>query len=58
MCLNVVNTVHKVHRNPKPIRDGKKGGGGTEVGQRKSMYLARMTPALRWAAMRSILMFH
>ena len=49
------------------IRDGEKGGGGgKEVwrwGEREIIYYrytvtARMTFALRWAAMRAILMFH
>ena len=51
------------------IRDGKKGGGeegGKERGggRRGRLYTyrytvtTRMTPALRWAAMRAILMFH
>ena len=45
------------------IRDGEKGGkGGMEVGE-KGVYnyrytvTTRMIPALRWAAMRAILMF-
>ena len=46
------------------IRDGEKGGGGMEVGGRGRLYTyrytvtTRMTFALRWAAMRAILMFH
>ena len=44
------------------IRDGEKGG--MEVGgEREIMYYrytvtTRMTPALRWAAMRAVLMLH
>ena len=49
------------------IRDGEKGEGGIEVGEegeREKLYTyhytvtTRMTSALRWAAMRAILMFH
>ena len=48
------------------IRDGEKGGreGGVEVGEEGDCYnyrytvTTRMTPALRWAVMRAILMFH
>ena len=49
------------------IRDGERGGGGIEVegvgvGGRLYTYrytvTTRMTSALRWAAMRAILMFH
>ena len=45
------------------IRDGEKGGGGMEVGRRGRLYTyrytvtTRMTSALRWAAMRAILIF-
>ena len=45
------------------IRDGKKGrGGGMEVGEERDYIpivtvITRMIPALRWAAMRAILMF-
>ena len=45
------------------IRDGEKGEGGTEVGEEGDYYTyrytvtTRMTPALRWAMMRAILMF-
>ena len=48
------------------IRDGDMGEGGMERGgwERGGLYTyrytvtTRMTPALRWAAMRAILMFH
>ena len=46
------------------IRDGDwKGGGGMEVGGEvdytyRYIVTTRMTPALRWAAMRAILMLH
>ena len=47
------------------IRDGEKGGGGvTEVGGRgrlstyRDSVTTRMTSALRWAAMRAMLLFH
>ena len=45
----------------KLIRDGEKGV--RRWGEREIIYLSlhcltRMTPALRWAAMRAILMFH
>ena len=45
------------------IRDGEKGEGGMEVGEIGRLYTyrytvtSRMTFALRWAAMRAILMF-
>ena len=55
-----------VHRNLKLIRDGENGvGGGGERGGnegggrgRRHTVTTRMTPALRLAAMRAILMFH
>ena len=46
------------------IRDGEKGEAGMEVWEEGDCYTyrytvtTRMTPALRWAAMRAILMFH
>ena len=47
------------------IRDGEKGGKGVgRWGKREIIYTyrysvtTRMTPALRWAAARAILMFH
>ena len=46
------------------IRDGEKEGRGYGGGGRGRLYTyrytvtTRMTPALRWAAMRAILMFH
>ena len=49
------------------IRDGEKGGGGRGYGDggrgrlytyRYAAVTTRMTSALRWAAMRAILMFH
>ena len=44
------------------IRDGEKGEGGMEVGEREIIYLSlhchhQNKSALRWAAMRAILMF-
>ena len=44
------------------IRDGEKGGRGMEAGGEgdytyRYTVTTRMTPALRWAAMRAILMF-
>ena len=45
------------------IRDGEEGEGGTEVGRRGRLYTyrytvtTRMILALRWAAVRAILMF-
>ena len=59
-----VNMVLNVHRNHKLIRDGEKGGTGYGGGGRGKLYTYRytvttgMTSALRWAAMRAILMFH
>ena len=55
--------VLNVHRNHKAYRDGEKGGeGGMEVGGEEdyipiATVTTRMTFALRWAAMRAILMF-
>ena len=45
------------------IRDGEKGEGSMEVGEEGDCYTyrytvtTRITPALRWAVMRAILMF-
>ena len=56
-CLTSTETV-------RLIRDGEKGGGGMEVGRERddipiaTLSPTRMTPALRWAAMRAVLMFH
>ena len=53
--------VLNVHRN---VRDGEMGGKGYGSGGRGILYTYRYTvttkmiPALRWAAMRAILMFH
>ena len=61
-----VNMVFNVHRNHKAYQLGR-GEGGMEVGrgrasEREIIHIAtvttRMIPALRWAAMRAILMFH
>ena len=56
--------VLNVHRNRMAYYGRGEGGkGGTEVGERGRLYTyrytvtTRMTPALRWAAMRAILMF-
>ena len=56
--------VLNVHRNHKAIRDGEKGG-GVGGGRRGRLHTYRYTvttrmipAALRWAAMRAILMFH
>ena len=56
--------VLNVHRNHKAYL-GRGGGGGGVVGEgRRRLYTYRyivttgMTSALRWAAMRAILMFH
>ena len=55
--------VLNVHRN-LIIRDGEKGGREYTGGGRWILYsypytvTTRMTSALRWAAMRAILMFH
>ena len=55
--------VLKVHRTIKLIRDGEKGGRGYGGAGRGRVYTyrytvtTRMTSALRWAAMRAILMF-
>ena len=57
MVLNVQETA-------RLIKDVEKGEGVTEVGEEGDYYTyrytvtTRMTPALRWAAMRTILMFH
>ena len=58
--------VLNVHNSVRLIRDGGwgGGGGGMEVGERGRLYTCRytvttrMAVALRWAAMRAILMFH
>ena len=56
--------VLNVHRNREAYWGWGKGGeGGLEVGEKEIIYLSytfttRMTPALRWAVMRAILMFH
>ena len=62
--------VLNIHRNHKAynIRDGEKvwgGGGGMEVGEEgdyiytyRYTVTTRMTLALKWEAMRAILMFH
>ena len=48
----------------KLIRDGEKGGGDMELGREGDLYTyrysvtTRMTSALRWAAMRAILMIY
>ena len=56
-----------VHINNKAYwrrEEREKGGGGYGGGGRGRLYIyrytvtTRMTPALRWAAMRAILMFH
>ena len=55
-----VNMVLNVHRNLKAYG----GGGGMEVGEEgdyipiATLSPPEMTPALRWAAMRAVLMFH
>ena len=59
MVLNVLST-----ETITLIRDGEKGGGGCGGGGRGRLYIyrytvtTRMTPALRWAAMRTVLTFH
>ena len=64
-----VNMVLNIHRNRKvSLGTGRRGEGGMEVGggggggERLYTYrytvTTRMTSALRWAAMRAILMFH
>ena len=60
-----VNMVLKTPTEPiRLIRGGENGGGGMEVGGRGRLHTyrytvtTRMTPALRWAAMRAISMFH
>ena len=55
--------VLNVHRNHRLIRDGEKGvgRGGWGAGRLytyRYTVTTRVTPALRWAAMRGILMFH
>ena len=65
-CICDVNMVPNVHRNRKAYLgrgEGGGGGGGTEVGGGgdyiyRYTVTIRMTPALRWAVMRGILMFH
>ena len=58
--------VLSVHRNYKAYKGrGERGGGGMKVGEEgdynytyRYTITTRMTPALRWAAMRAIFMFH
>ena len=56
--------VFNIHRNIRLIRDGEKGDGFMDVGEEGDCYtylyivITSMTPALRWAVMRAILMFH
>ena len=60
----MVEVLLYVHGNRRLIRDGEMVEGGMEVGGRGRLYTyrytvtTRMTPALRWSAMRAILMFH
>ena len=50
--------VLNVHRNGEAYEGWGEGGkGGMEVGEEGDDYTT-MTPALRWAVMRAILMFH
>ena len=64
--VKYVNMVLNVHRHHKVYQGrGKVGEGGMEVGeegdyipQYGQTVTIRMTPALRWAATRAILMFH
>ena len=60
----IVNMVLNVHRNRTAYLGRREGGGGMEVGEEGDYIpiatlspLIRMTSALRWAAMRAILMF-
>ena len=59
-CLTSTQTAVRLIRDGKNREGG--GGGGMAVGKREIIYLYRytvtttMTPALRWAAMRDILM--
>ena len=56
--------VLNVHRNHKAYKGRAERAGGGRWGEREVIYTyrytvtTRMTPALRWAAMRAILMFH
>ena len=56
--------VLNAHRNDKDYQGREEGGRGYGGGGRGRVYTyrytvtTRMTPALRWAAMRAILMFH
>ena len=58
--------VLNVHRKEKKglLGTARRGAGGMGVGVGRRLYTygytvtTRMTPALRWAAMRAILMFH
>ena len=53
--------VLSVHRNHREVGEGGYGGGGEEddyVYTYRYTVTTRMTPALRWAAMRAVLMFH
>ena len=54
--------VLNVHRNHKAYQGWGEGGkGGMEVVEERAYHYTvttRMTPALRWTAMKAILMFH
>ena len=63
-CALKVNTVLNIHKPRGLLGTGRKGGRGYGGGGRGRLYTyrctvtTRMTSALRWAAMRAILMFH
>ena len=56
----MVLNAHRNHKDYYNIRDGEKGawrGGEREIIIPITTVTTRMSPALRWAAMRAILMF-
>ena len=60
LFVSKVNMVLNVHRNIRLIRDGGEGGRGYEGRGRlyRDTVTTTRTSALRWAAMRAILMFY
>ena len=56
-------SAQRPQKTTRLVRDGEMGEGGTEVGEEGDyiplapLVTTRLTPALRWAAVRAILMF-
>ena len=58
MALNVHRTIVLIRDREKEVRGMEVCGGGRLYNTYRYTVTTRMTPALRWAAMRAILMFH